>query len=111
MVKQYTAAEDIQKIIALLQKYRAEEYHFTKHYEFRIQLRDIKHEFLLKTYREFEKVKLINEDVVRGDIGYDLHYEISKNQTLIVGVIPKEKQLVFTHGILRPRKWQGMLKQ
>lgn len=109
MIKQYFKKEDIDKIVAILKKYTKLDFQPTDHYKLRITQRDIKHSFLTKTFFEFEKIKLIKEDLLKGDIGYDLHYELSKNRTLIIGVIPKKK-LILTHGILRYRKWQSSLK-
>lgn len=111
MTKQYSKKEEIDKIIKILKKYKEEDFDFREHYWFRIAQRNIKHDFLLKTFFEFDKIKLIEEDVLKyGDIGYDLFYEISNNRTLIIGVCPKEK-LKFIHGILRYRKWQTAVKK
>ena len=110
MTKQYVKKEGIIKIIRILKKYSEKDFVFTNHYWFRISQRDIDHDFLRKTFFEFEKIRLIEEDVLkRGDIGYDLYYEISRNRTLIIGVCPKNK-LIFIHGIMRYRKWQSALK-
>ena len=111
MTKQHTEKEVIEKVISILKQYKQEDFAFTSHYWFRIAQRDIEHEFLLKTFFQFEKIKLIEEDVLpKGDIGYDLYYEISNNRTLIIGVCPLKK-LLFIHGILRYRKWQSQLKR
>lgn len=110
MAKQYVKKEEIERIIAILKKYKTEEFKFTDWYWMRIEERQIKHDFLLKTLFEFDKIRLIEEDILaHGDVGYDLYYELSNNQTLIIGVIPDDK-LTFTHGILRYRKWQSALK-
>ncbi len=110
MTKQHVEKGAVDKIISIIRNYKQEDFKFTDWYWMRIRERNINHEFLLKTFFEFEKVKLIEEDVLkRGDIGYDLSYELSGNQTLIIGVIPKDK-LIFTHGILRYRRWQSALK-
>lgn len=97
--------------MAILEKYAVADFEFTKWYWVRIEERQIDHAFLIKTFSFFDKIKLIEEDVLRyGDIGYDLYYELSSSRTLIIGVIPKKK-LVFTHGILRYRNWQSALKR
>lgn len=111
MAKQYVEKEGINKILDVVKKYSKENFKFTKHYWIRIQERQINHEFLLKTFFEFDKLRLIEEDVLpKGDTGYDLYYEISKDRTLIVGVIPLKNDLLFIHGILRYRNWQSALK-
>ena len=110
MTKQYTKKEEIDKIVSILKKYDKSKFKFTDYYYFRIAQRDINHDWLLETFHEFDKIKLIEEDILKkGDIGYDLYYEISHNRTLIIGVCPK-KDLIFIHGILRYRKWQSALK-
>jgi len=111
MTKQYIDAKDIAKIITKLKYYNPKCFHFTQHYWERLALRDIDHNFLLKTFFEFDKIRLIEEDKLRyGDIGYDLYYELSRNRTLIIGVCPKEK-LLFIHGIMRYRKWISSIKK
>ena len=111
MTIQFTKQEDIDRIVNIVKKYKEQDFVFTNYYYYRIKLRDISHEFLLKTFFAFEKIKLIEQDVLsRGDIGYDLYYEIEKNRTLIIGVAPKGK-LIFIHGILRYRNWLGSVKK
>lgn len=110
VTKQLIKKEEIDKIINILKKYTKENFKFTEHYYLRIAQRDIKQDFLLETFFDFNSIKLVEQDIMKyGDVGYDLFYELSNNRTLIIGVIPK-KQLIFTHGILRYRKWQSALK-
>lgn len=111
MTKQYTEAKDINKIIAQLKSYDKKDFRFTNHYWERLALRDINHNFLLKIFFEFDKIKLIDEDTLKhGDIGYDLYYELSRNRTLMIGVCPKQK-LIFIHGIMRYRRWASAIKK
>jgi hypothetical protein len=111
MTKQYAEKEEIDKIILILKKYEEKDFFFTEHYHFSIAQRDIGHEFLLETFRQFERIRLIEEDILKkGDKGYDLYYELSNNRTLIIGVCPKER-LIFIHGILRYRRWQNAVKK
>lgn len=111
MTVQFTNKEDIERIVNILKKYKKEDFIFTEYYWYRIKLRDINHEFLLKTFFQFDIIKLIEQDVLRrGDIGYDLYYEVEKDKTLIIGVCPKIK-MSFIHGILRYRTWKGQIKR
>lgn len=110
MTKQYVTKEEIEKIIAVLKKFEKENFKFTKWCEMRMEQRQISRNFLLQTFFEFDKIKLIEEDILKyGDIGYDLHYELSNNRTLIIGVSPGNN-LTIIHAILRYRKWQSALK-
>ena len=111
MTKQHVEKEEIERVLSIVKKYQPVQFKFTDWYWMRIRERQIDHEFLLKTFAEFDKVRLIEEDILKhGDTGYDLYYELSGNQTLIIGVALKEKQLVFIHAILRYRRWQSALK-
>ena len=111
MTKQHLKKEEIGKIINRLRGYSEKQFRFTDNYWKRISSRDIDHDFVVKTFFEFDKINLIEEDILKfGDIGYDLYYEISNNRTLILGVCPK-KDLIFIHGIMRYRKWQSAIKK
>lgn len=111
MTKQHTTLEDIQTIVSKFKRYSQNDFVFKEHYWTRIQERQILHEFVLKTFFEFDKIKLVEEDILKyGDTGYDFYYELNNVQTLIIGVIPAKK-LFFTHAILRYRNWRSALKQ
>jgi len=110
MTKQYFQKEDIDKVVLLLKKFNISDFEFSEWFKIRLLERGLRKDFVLKTFSEFERIHLIEEDILKfGDIGYDLHYELDDKNTLIIGVVPKTK-LTFIHAILRYRNWKSALK-
>ena len=110
-VKQHVLKREIKKITDKLGKYTDAQIEKTQNYELKLILRDIDPALFKKHFREFDKVKLINEDVgAKGDLMYDLFYELSNRRTLVIGTIPLKNKLKITHMYVRYRELQRMIK-
>ncbi|MBR9701721.1 hypothetical protein GOV13_02255 [Candidatus Pacearchaeota archaeon] len=108
IAKQYTNDEEIKEIVKLIKGKRIIR---TEHFFIRIYQRDVEEEFIDEILPQFEKVKLIDKRKhKKGDIGYDLYYELSNSRTLKLCFILKGNKVLLVNAILRLRRWQSHLR-
>ncbi len=107
IIEQYTAKEDIDKIFALVMKNKLVK---TEHFNIRVIERDIQGELIDTNINKSEKIKLIDKRKHKKDMGYDLYYELSNNQTLKLCFIPLKDKTLLINAILRHRKWQSSIR-
>ena len=88
--------KEIDKIIK--EKIKGKKLIFTNWYKIGLLRKGISEEKFNDIFPQFNKVFAIEiEKLKKEDLGYELFYKISKNTTISIGTIPKEKNLLIIH--------------
>lgn len=107
ILEQFIKRGDILKIFSLIKSKKIIK---TKHFYDRLLFRDLDERLIDKIFPQKEKIKLVDKRKHRKDVGYDLHYKLSRNRTLKLCFILLDNKTLFVNAILRHRKWQGSVK-
>lgn len=73
---------------------------FTEKYKIGIMRRNIEHEKVLEIFPQFDKVFVIEKDILKfGDEGYELFYKLSNNITFSIATCPQDKNILIIHAV------------
>lgn len=98
VTEQIVDREKINKII--VEKIKDREKIFTKKYWISISKRNISHEKVLEIFPQFEKIEVIEKDILKfGDEGYELFYRMSNNLFFSIATCPNEKKIYIIHAV------------
>lgn len=105
--------DDISKINEILEtKIKNRKIIFTEWYKIGIMRKGISEEKFSEIFPQFDKIIKIEEERLKlGDIGYELFYKISNNTTYSIATLPKDKNLLIIHLIEYKRNLDQRFKR
>jgi hypothetical protein len=97
--KEVQIITDKQEINNIIQeKIKGKKLIFTDWYNIGIMRKGIPEEKFNEIFPQFDKVNVIEvEKMKKGDIGYELFYQMSNNTIFSIATIPKENSLLIIH--------------
>lgn len=101
---------EIAKIVE--EKIKGRKLIFTEWYRLGLLKKGIPEEKFNDTFPHFDKISAIEiERLKKGDLGYELFYQMSGNTTISIGTIPKEDSLLIVHLIEYKRSLEHRFKK
>jgi|SRR3989344_1584085 len=90
-----------EKIKEIIEEYiKGKKIIYTDKYWVSIMRRNIPHEKVLEVFSQFNKVFIIEKDILRfGDVGYELFYNLGDNTTFSIATCPKDNKILIIHAV------------
>jgi len=106
--KEVKTIKDKEKIVKIIEeKIKGRKLVFTEWYKIGILKKGIPEEKFDEVFPQFDKVCTVEvEELKKGDLGYELFYELSGNVTISIATIPKEKDLLIINSIQKKLRLQ-----